>query len=130
MSRRNCHANLAPTCSINVGAGPLRNLASFSYHPLFTRTKNFRSNPKFLPEPKITQTQNFTRNQNFHPNLKFSPKPKIFARSYFHPNPKCKCNRLSVKPFIATALFWGYSGATNEIKKNDFNGYKIILNVL
>ena len=31
---KNCHAKLAPTGSINMGASPLRNLASLSYHPL------------------------------------------------------------------------------------------------
>ena len=31
----NRHAKLAPTGSINMGASPLRNLASLSYHPLY-----------------------------------------------------------------------------------------------
>ena len=59
-------------------------------HSLFAQTKNFRTNPKLSPKPKIfAQPKIFAPTQNFCPNPKFSSEPKIFAEpKNFRPNPK------------------------------------------
>ena len=89
ISRRNRHAKLAPAGSINMGASPLRNLASLSYHPLSCES-SFKIFILFSTLSVSSIENDFWNTSTFSPLKRFCPQEQIAFQCTLPPDSKCK----------------------------------------